>query len=150
MRTLHLAIAAALLAASATAATAQDRVARAPSTAGQTAPAGVSQGQAAIDRVAAAQKFAFIFFWKEKTPQTDKAWSTLQTAATQWSDAAVVVSIKVTDPAEKPVVDRYGVSRAPMPLVLAVAPCGAITKAFTGTFDEKQLRAAFVSPGTQL
>jgi hypothetical protein len=36
-----------------------------------------------------------------------------------------------------------------MPLVLAVAPCGAITKAFTKAFDENQLRAAFVSPCTQ-
>ena len=36
-----------------------------------------------------------------------------------------------------------------MPLVLAVSPCGAITKAFTKAFDEKQLRTAFVSPCTQ-
>jgi hypothetical protein len=31
-----------------------------------------------------------------------------------------------------------------------VAPCGAITKAFTGNMDENQLRTAFVSPCTQL
>ena len=36
-----------------------------------------------------------------------------------------------------------------MPLVLAIAPCGAVTKGFTKTFDEKQLRTAFVSPCTQ-
>ncbi len=36
-----------------------------------------------------------------------------------------------------------------MPLVLAVAPCGAITKAFTKTVDEKELRTAFVSPCNQ-
>ena len=34
--------------------------------------------------------------------------------------------------------------------MLAVAPCGAITKAFTKAFDESQLRTAFVSPCTQL
>ena len=66
------------------------------------------------------------------------------------ADSAEVVSIQITDPAEKQIVDKYGVSRAPMPLVLAVAPCGAITKAFTKAFDENQLRTAFVSPCTQV
>ena len=59
-----------------------------------------------------------------------------------------MVSIQTTDPAEKRIVDKYNVSRAPMPLVLAIAPCGAVTKAFTKAFDEKQLRTAFVSPCT--
>jgi len=140
MRMIHLAITAAILAVSATAIMAQEQ---APS-------ANVSQGQAAIDKAAAAQKYAFIFFWKDKTPQTDKAWGILQPAMANMADSAVVVSIQATDPAEKRIVDKYGVTRAPMPLVLAVAPCGAITKAFTGAFDENKLRTAFVSSCTQL
>ena len=44
--------------------------------------------------------------------------------------------------------DKFGVSRAPMPLVLALAPNGAITKGFPIKFDEKQLREGFVSPCT--
>jgi hypothetical protein len=47
-------------------------------------------------------------------------------------------------------IERYGMSRAPLPMVLAIAPCGAITKALLKTVDEKQLREAFVSPGTAL
>jgi hypothetical protein len=66
------------------------------------------------------------------------------------ADSAVAASIQITDPAEKQIVDQFKVSRAPMPLVLAVAPCGAITKAFTGSFNEKELRAAFVSHCTEL
>ena len=95
------------------------------------AAANVSQAQAAMDRAAAAQKYVFLFFWKDKNPQTDKAWSVLQPAVAKLADSAEVVSIQITDPAEKQIVDQYDVSRAPMPLVLAVAPCGAITKAFT-------------------
>lgn len=139
MRTLHLAIAAVILAVSATAITAQE----------QAATANVSQGQAVIDHAAAAQKYAFLFFWKDKNPQTDKAWNVLQPAMANMADSAEVVSIQATNPAEKRIVDKYGVSRAPMPLVLAVAPCGAITKAFTGAFDENKLRTAFVSTCTQ-
>jgi len=138
MRMLHLAITAAILAVSATAITAQE----------QAATANVSQGQAVIDRAAAAHKYVFLFFWKEKSPQTDKAWNVLQPAVANMADSAEVVSIQATDPAEKRVVDKYSVSRAPMPLVLAVAPCGVITKAFTGAFDESKLRTAFVSPCT--
>ena len=150
MRALHLAIATVVVAMGATIATAQDRVARTPSATDQAASTGVSQAQAAMDRAAAAQKYIFLFFWKDKTPQTDRAWSVLQPAVANMANSAEVVSIQIADPAEKRIVDKYGVTRAPMPLVLAVAPCGAITKAFTKAFDENQLRTAFVSSCTQL
>ena len=148
MRPFRLAITAVVVAVGVTVAAAQDRIALTPSATGQ-ATADVSQGQAAIDRASAARKYVFLFFWRDKTPRTDKAWSVLQPAVANMADSAEVVSIQITDPAEKQVVDKYGVTRAPMPLVLAVAPCGAITKAFTKTFDENQLRTAFVSPCMQ-
>lgn len=150
MKLSHPAITVLVLVAIATATTTQDHVARAQSVTNKAAAANLSQGQAAIDRVGAAHKYVFIFFWREKSPQTDKAWNVFQPAAARLADSAEVVSIQITSPAEKPLVDKYGVSRAPMPLVLAVAPCGAITKAFTKAFDENQLRAAFVSPCMQL
>lgn len=119
----------------------------APRPAGQLQP---GRGQAAIDQAAASRKYILVFFWKEASPETNKAWESLQTAAArfrQWSD---IVSIQITDLAEQSVVARLGVDRAPMPLVLAIAPCGAITKAMPGPVDEAQLQSAFVSPGTQL
>ena len=149
MRALHLAITAVVVAVGVTVATAQDRVARTPTATDQATFASVSQAQAAMDRAAAAQKYIFLFFWKDKTPQTDRAWSVLQPAVANMANSAEVVSIQIADPAEKRIIDKYGVTRAPMPLVLAVAPCGAITKAFPKPFDENQLRAAFVSPGAQ-
>jgi len=128
----------------------QQRVARVPSTTGEAAPSVASPGQAALERAAAAKKILFIFFWKEKTPQTEKALGVWQTAMTNMADVADSVAIQTANPAEKKIVERFAVSRSPMPMVLAVAPCGAVTKAVTGTFDEKKLRAAIVSPGTQL
>jgi hypothetical protein len=150
MRFHYLAITIVVLAVGAMTATAQDRIARTPSAMDQAAGANVSQAQAAIDQAAAAQKYAFIFFWRDKNQQTDKAWNTFQQSAAKLADTADVVSIQVTDPNEKHIVDRYNVSRAPMPLVLSVAPCGAITKGFNGNVDEKQLRTALVSQCTQL
>ncbi len=139
MRAFLLAITAAIFAVGATAVMAQE----------QATGANVSQGQAVIDRAAAAQKYVFLFCWKDKNPQTDKAWNVLQPAVANMANSADVASIQITDPTEKKIVDKYGLTRAPMPLVLAIAPCGAITKGFTKTFDEKQLRTAFVSPCTQ-
>ncbi|MEN6406632.1 MAG: hypothetical protein ABFC77_09185 [Thermoguttaceae bacterium] len=138
MRAFYLAIAAAILAVGVTAITAQERAAE-----------NVGQGKAAMDRAAATQKYVFLFFWKDKNSQTEKAWSVLESAMTKFADSAEVASIQITNPSEKKIVDQFGASRAPMPLVLAIAPCGAVTKAFIKTFDEKQLRTAFVSSCTQ-
>ena len=109
-----------------------------------------SPGVAAIQQAAAARKFIFVFFWKEKNQQTDRVWNMLQPAAAKMADWAEVAAVQVTDPAERELVTRYDLSRTPMPLVLAIAPCGAITKAFTADVTEQQLRAAYVSPCTQL
>ena len=108
------------------------------------------QGLTAMARAATANKYLFIFFWKEKNPQADAVWNVLQSAMGRLAEWADWTSVRITDPAEKPIVERFGVDRAPMPLVLALAPNGAITKAFPGKLEESQLRAAFVSPGTEL
>jgi hypothetical protein len=107
-----------------------------------------SKGLAALEQATAAQKYLFVFLWKEQNPSTDQAWQAFQTAtasATEWADVAAV---GVLDPGEKPLVDRYGLNRAPMPLVMAFAPNGAVTKTFLDKLDESQLRAAVVSPCT--
>jgi hypothetical protein len=114
------------------------------------APAqGSGKGMAAVAQAATAQKYLFVFFWREQNAQTDQMWKALEAAAANLSDRAMVAAVSVTDPAERAIVERYGVSRAPMPLVLSIAPCGAITKAFPGRLDENQLRAALVSPCTE-
>jgi hypothetical protein len=123
----------------------QDRVARAPSAKDPAAGAKVSQAQAVLDQAAADQKYILIFFWRDKNANTDKSWSNFSSASAGLADSATVVSVQITDPAEKQLVDRYGVARSAMPMVMAIAPCGAITKGFTGAVDEAKLRTAFVS-----
>jgi hypothetical protein len=111
-------------------------------------PAAASKGMAAIEHAAAGGKYLFVFFWREQNPQTDAMWNVLQPAMGKFGAAAELVAVHVTDPAEKPIVTRFGVDRSPVPLVLALAPNGAITKAFPLKLDEKQLSQAFVSRGT--
>ena len=107
------------------------------------------RGLAAIQQAGAAQKYLFVFFWRAQDAQTDQMWKSLQAAIAKTTDRATYTSLRVDDPTEKPLVDRYGIDRAPLPLVLALAPCGAVTKAFVGRLEENQLAAAFVSPCTE-
>ena len=60
------------------------------------------------------------------------------------TDQAMSVVVNITDPLEKKIVARFGVDRAPMPLILALAPNGAVTRSFIRKFDETQLYKAFI------
>ena len=128
-----------------------DRIAANPQYPRAQAPSAenASQGMAAIQKAAVANKYLFVFFWKEKNRQTDAMWPVFQGTTSKLSDWTDWVAIRVGDPAEKPIVDRFDASRAPMPLVLAIAANGAVTRGFAAKFDESQLRQAFVSPCTE-
>lgn len=105
------------------------------------------KGMAAIDTAAREGKYTFVFFWKADDKQSRTMYGVFQTAMQNWAGSTNSIAIQLTDPGEKPIVDKLGVSRAPMPLVVALAPNGAITKAFPNRFTEQQLRTAFVSSG---
>ena len=109
---------------------------------------GASQGQAAIDRAAAGGKYLFVFFWKENDEQAQKMFGVFQSGMQSLADSAEGIGLQITDPNEQAIVERFGVSRAPMPLVLAIAPCGVVTKGFPVQFTQQDLAQAFVSPCT--
>jgi hypothetical protein len=94
------------------------------------------------------QKFLFILFWKEDSPATQAMKQTLDAALAGRSGQASSIAVNATDPAESAVVAHFGVSRSPMPLVVAVAPNGAITGGFPLKLTEQEANGAFVSPGT--
>jgi len=77
-----------------------------------------------------------------------KAQEVNRSAMAKMTDRADSIAVSIADPAEKRIVDKFSVRGAPMPLVLAVAPTGAPTRAFPKQFEEAQFQQAFVSPGT--
>lgn len=105
-------------------------------------------GLAAMQAAAEQGKYLFVFFWKSNDQQTRSMHGVFQAAMSQWTNMADSIEINISDAREKTLVDKFAVSRAPMPLVLALAPNGAVTKGFPRNFDEKKLRDAFVSVGT--
>jgi hypothetical protein len=106
-------------------------------------------GMTAIKQASEGGKYVFLFFSKAEDQQTLAMRKVFDKAMGKVADRAQWVAVSTTDPAEKAVVDKFDLSRAPTPLVLAVAPNGAITGGFPTKFEEKQLLDAFATPGTE-
>ncbi len=113
----------------------------------QTPAADAERGVIALDRVAKANKYAFVFFFRADDERTQTMRTALESGVEKMPEKAEVIAVDVTDPLEKGAVDRFGVSRAPTPLILGVAPSGAVTKSWFRNFDAAQLEQAFASTG---
>ncbi|MFN4260755.1 MAG: hypothetical protein ACK4RK_15770 [Gemmataceae bacterium] len=108
-----------------------------------------SVGQSALTGAAARHKYVFLFFYRHDDDTTRRQKAVVDAAVNGMGGMVELAAVSIQDPADKALVDRFGVSRAPMPLVLAVAPNGAVTKAFLTPFDARQFQTALVSPATQ-
>ena len=108
-----------------------------------------NKGLAAIDHAAKANKYALIFFYRQDDPQTKSLGEIFNSAAKGLAARADSVVVRITDPSEAGIVNKFQVTKAPMPLVLALAPNGAVTASFPGKFSKEQLLGAFGTPLTE-
>jgi hypothetical protein len=107
------------------------------------------RGTTALKKAAKSNKYLFVFFFQDgEDLQTRTMYAAFQKAMEKLKDRADSLGVNLTDAAEKPIVEQFRVRGAPMPMVLAIAPSGAPTKAFPKQFDAAQLQEAFVSPCT--
>lgn len=107
---------------------------------------GTGRGMAALDEAARRGKYLFAFFWKDDDQPTQAMRQVFDETMKELADRADTVVVRVDDPAERPLVAKFGLDRAPMPLVLAVAPNGAVMGGFPREVTAKELREAFGSP----
>ncbi len=110
---------------------------------------GAGQGVQAMSQAAADNKYLFAFFWNTDNEQTAAMRKVFEDATAKVADRALTVSIRVGDPAESGIVNKYDLARAPMPLVLAIAPNGAVMGGFPTKYEEQELLDAFSSAGTE-
>jgi hypothetical protein len=108
-----------------------------------------NKGLAAIDHAAKANKYALIFFYRQDDPQTQSLGEVFNGAAKALAARTDSVVVRITDPSEAGIVNKFQVSKAPMPLVLALAPNGAVTASFPGNFTKEQLLGAFGTPSME-
>lgn len=105
-----------------------------------------SPGQVALDAAAKDQKYLFILFHKQDDEATRAMRQSLKDAVAKQDGKPNVVEVKTSDAAEKPLIDRWNLSRSPMPMVLAIAPNGAVTGGFPLKLTEANVAGAIVSP----
>jgi hypothetical protein len=105
-------------------------------------------GMTAIADAARANKYLFVFFWKQEDEQTAAMKDVFEEAMKRTNRAQSAI-VSTTDPAERGIVTKFDLQRAPMPLVLALAPNGAVMGGFPTKFTEQELLEAFASPGSE-
>lgn len=113
----------------------------------QAKPAQKATGIAAVDRATAAGKYLLMVFYRNDDDSTKAMKKVVASAASKFASKANSITINMADAAEKEIIAKYQVDRAPMPLALVVAPSGAITGGFPSKVTEEQLSGSFVSPG---
>jgi hypothetical protein len=115
----------------------------------QVAPAG-GKVASAMSRAAEANQYLFVFFYEKDDDATRAARKTFDEAVKKITPAPQSVAVDRTASSEKEIVTKFGVDRAPMPLVLAIAPVGAVTGGFKAAdLTEERLRDAVASAGLQ-
>lgn len=102
--------------------------------------------QAVLQQCSAQQKYAFLLFYRDDNAVTRSMAQSVQASLSGHADRATVAHVSVTNPAEQAIIQQFGVARAPLPLVLAVAPNGAITAMASQKISPQQVAAAFVTP----
>jgi hypothetical protein len=106
-------------------------------------------GLEALEQAAQAKKYLFAFFWKDESDVTLNRKKVFEKAMRKVVDRANSVQVLVSDPSENGIVEKFGLDHAPMPLVLAIAPNGAVMGGFPEKFTEEEIINAFGSPCTE-
>lgn len=111
-----------------------------------TRPASASQAEAALEKAAADGKYTFLVFYKTNDAATQAVAATLKEGLGTRSEIAIGAYVQVGQPGDKALVDKFDVSRAPMPMTIAVAPNGAITGMFAQKLTAEGIENSFVTP----
>ena len=115
----------------------------------QATPAG-GKGAAAMQQAASANKYRFAFFYEKDDDATRAARKTFDEGLKKLAPAPESVAVDRTASGENELVTKLGLAQAPMPLILAIAPNGAVTGGFKAAdMTEARLRDAVASPGLQ-
>lgn len=109
-------------------------------------PPSASQAEATLEQAATEGKYTFLVFYKTNDEATQAMAKTLKEGLASRGEQARMAYVQVGQSAEKALVDRFDVSRAPMPMTIAVAPNGAITGMFAQKLTAEGIENAFVTP----
>lgn len=88
----------------------------------------------------------FLLFYRSNDRLTQAVYGTLKAGASKRKDAAIL-PIQVDDRAERGLIERFDVTRTPLPAVVSLAPNGAVTGVFSQQIKPEEVDGAVVSAG---
>ncbi len=107
-----------------------------------------SPADTAIRTAAKHQRYAFVTFYKPNDGASERMLASVKSIEGKLADRADFISVDMSNPANRPVISRYGADRSPMPLTIVVAPNGAVTAGFpTAINADADFSSVFASPG---
>lgn len=101
---------------------------------------------AALQQSQEAGRFTFIVFYKDNSPQTQQMLQVVQQSITSQSQKATLATASMASAQGQALAEKFQVSRAPMPMTVAVAPNGAVTGLFPRQVAKANIDAAIVPP----
>jgi hypothetical protein len=106
-------------------------------------------GIEALAQAAREKKYLFAFFWKDESSDTTNLRKVFEESMEKVKERANFIKVCISDSSEGGIIKKFKLQSAPMPLVLAIAPNGAIMGGFPQSFDEEKLLNAFGTPSTE-
>lgn len=108
-------------------------------------PVKASKPELAIQSAAENDKLIYLLFCKANDAATMALADTIDEAVKGQSGQSTSCVVRLNDPAERLVAEKYQLTRAPMPMVIGVHPNGAVTGYFNGKTTVEQLSQCVVS-----
>lgn len=109
-------------------------------------PAANSALQTTLSQSEQAGLFTFIVFHRGDNDTTRTFAQQMQEGLAAHAGKVASTTAHVDDPAEQALVTKLGISRAPMPMAVVIAPNGAVTGLFPRQITAEQVAAAIVPP----
>jgi len=88
-----------------------------------------SIGMTALEKAAKENQYLFVFCSDTDSPETAEAKASFESAVSKMAGTAQWAIIDKNQPSEKAALARFRLTGAPMPIIVAIAPNGAITGA---------------------
>lgn len=99
-----------------------------------------TNGKSAIEEAAKAGQFLFLTFFETKDASYTVISSSIAAFKKASSKKVALFDAKVSDPANKEIVTKYGIQTQKLPLLLIIAPNGVVTGGYPANVTQDQLK----------
>lgn len=103
-------------------------------------------GSFAIEKSSQEDRHLFIFFYKDRSDKTLKAKEIVDQVAKKLKGKANFVNVMLNDPDESDLIEKFDLKHAPLPLVMVIAPNGAVVGGFSSKFSKEKMIDSLASP----